>query len=253
MAPENTDERQVSRRRLVGIATAGALGTAGCVGFLGDDDGEDDRDEPEDGGDDTTDDSASEDAWVDDDSDDGDDATAGDTEAGPQLGDQPLFPDAFAIEGTLSATEFDEPTPFAGRVDAEGNVYIAVDGPRNLEWYVVEDRSYSVVDDDGQRRCFRGDESDGLPEADPRVFETEATENADLGPADTETVDGEQRNLYEISGENAVEHDGPIELAVSDETGYLRRVETPDSVWEFHSSGGVEPVEAPEMDCSALS
>jgi hypothetical protein len=71
--------------------------------------------------------------------------------------------------------------------------------------------------------------------------------NPDLTPAGRETIDGEEMYVYETSSNGT-----DVTIYISTQSGYIRRVETPQGTIEYHSWGEVGTIEAPDLNCQSM-
>ena len=241
----------LKRRHYLALAGGSVIGPlAGC---LSDDDTEppndDDGDPPADDTDDDPDDHNDADADPDPDDDaDPDDAPDPDDDADDEprqrLGDifTPMESFAMSVVTRLNGEEM----TMQGRFD-RGNMFweVTVEG-QQMSWYIVDGTSYFVMDD----QCFIGviDDEFDPDEVDPGEFEEDAMQFPDLEPIGTDHIDNEPVLVYRLDAGDA-DHDEDILYYIHEETGYLRRMEVGATVWDFHSWGDVDPIEAPEMDC----
>jgi hypothetical protein len=161
------------------------------------------------------------------------------TEGQPELSVAAEFTNSFGMEMTWRG---EQRIDMNGRFH-EGNLYWRwqVDG-EDVEWYLVNDSSYVV----SQGQCLSGTvniEFDA-EDVDPNTFKQQADENPEVRAAGTDEIDGETVYVYEFEDESV---QGTYYILV--DSGYLRRVETDQGTWNFHSWGKARPVEKPDMDC----
>ena len=165
----------------------------------------------------------------------------------PELGDTVVFPDSFAMTATVSTGG--QTFEMSGRFDGEDLYWEFEQGGQVIEWYLVGERSYVVTG--GQ--CFSGSLQQGISreDVDPGTFAEGASANPAVEPVGTDTIDGEEVLVYEVSGSGAAGGETLTYYVLAD-SGYPRRIESESMQWDFHSWGEVEPVEAPEMDCRTM-
>lgn len=235
----------MDRRQLLVLCGMAAL--AGCAGDGVFDD--DDNDEGE--ALDDTDDSEAETTDDDDEDEDGEDAADTDDETDEadvvQFGTVTQFADAFEFE-LETVTEEGE---FRGHGRIHGaNSYWQMEGNGQVtEMYLVDGDHYFVDGDECILLPAQEAEAQEDVETDLEDHETEVEQHPTLEPVGTETIDGEETYVFELSADEATTHEGPITYYVSVETGYLRRIEHETMTMDFHSWGEADPIEPPEMDC----
>lgn len=252
--PRSRGGRPVTRRRWLGVCGAlSATTLAGCTGGGETDGGPADGGADGDGTDED-DDGAADDDEADggsgDETDEGDDAAEND-DGSSRFGDVIRFTEEFAFEWE-STDESTGTVRGSGRFHGE-NMYWQAEEEDGSEWemYVVDGDMYVIEGDE----CFRmpqQEQEDDREEVDTEIHEREASENPDLEPVGTDTIDGETVLVFELSRDEAATHDEEITYYVSAETGYLRRVETATDVIDYHSWGDVEPIEAPDVECVTM-
>lgn len=170
-----------------------------------------------------------------------------DTGDAPQLGDTVVFPDSFAMTATVSTGG--QTFEMSGRFDGEDLYWEFEQGGQVIEWYLVGENSYVVTG--GQ--CFSGSLQQGInrEDVDPGALSEGASANPAVEPVGTDTIDGEEVLVYEVSGSSPAGGETLTYYVLAD-SGYPRRIESESMQWDFHSWGEVEPVEAPEMDCRTM-
>lgn len=201
----------------------------------GESDGSDDGNDGNDG-DDGSDDSSSDDSSGDDSSD--------------ALGAEFMYEASFIVEGTVQSEEVGGELQFTSR-HHDGNYHQTMEdvpGTGEMEIYLVDGTMYQVVG--GQ--CFEGQQGGQAPDVDSDVNEDDEILN-DLPPEPdrTDTIDGESMDVYEFEAGEANLQD-PLTVYLSSETGYLRRIETGEFTFDYHSWGEVDPIEAPDMECQEI-
>lgn len=162
------------------------------------------------------------------------------------------YENSFVVESAMTASGSEQTVDVTLRVNGE-NYYAEYNAQQTIEVYYVDGEIYQVV----AGQCFKNPEEFDVPESgagptpgeqwDPSVSTTD-------DPDRTETIDGETMRVYEVGADPDSPYQGDqITVYVSDETGYLRRVETEQGTLEYHSWGEVEPIEAPDMECQEFS
>ena len=238
-------ERKSRRQVLVLCASGAMVGLAGCGGDQGDGtDGETGDGDGTDGG--TGDGGDS----------DGETQTPTATEttqddgAGrvARLGETSSFPESYAMTATISRNG--QTIEMSGRF-YQGDMYWEFEQQgQQIEWYLVGDNSYVVT----QGGCFSGMMQGGMDResVDPSAFSEQASANPDVEPAGTDTIDGEEVLVYEVSGSGMGGTDGTVTYYVLADSGYPRRIESASMQWDFHSWGAVEPVQEPDANCQSM-
>lgn len=162
------------------------------------------------------------------------------------------YEESFVMEYSLDDSSGGQQVEMTVEVNGE-NSKMVIDAQQNLEVYFVDGEAYQVI----AGQCFKNPGEFEAPDAgldpapgeqyDPTVDLPEEFER-------TETIDGETVRVYEFDPENDELYSGPIvTVYVSDETGYIRRVEGDGYMMEYHSWGEVGPIEAPDMNCQEIS
>lgn len=172
--------------------------------------------------------------------------TEGPSGDGPALGNAIAPETSFAFTGRYQIPEQGDEATMEGRFhDGNSYVVVTVDG-ESFEQYVVDDVSYLVYD--GQ--CFENPPSNvepADPDQDPNEWDEDVEQYRDLAPDGTTTVNGEQAYYY------VIEEDGEqIIYYVSVSSGRLLRVEFPSGRIDYHSWGSVDPITAPDMECTTI-
>lgn len=252
------------------LAACGAAAVAGCTDDEpaapenGADDGEEDTDDTagddidgadQNDGDDATDatgDDGDDTGDAPDDGDEPEDDTDDSSDGGSaQLGEVLQFTEAFAFD--FEGTAEDGSIQGNGRVTANGSYWqIETDG-EVMEMYYLDESVYWTQGEE----CYRMDGTEG--DLDEEVgtdlevpAEGELEDYPELEAVGRETIDGEEMYVYELSADEA-DLDDDVTYYVSVETGHLRRVVQEDMTMNFHSWGEVDPIEAPDMDCTDVS
>lgn len=252
------DSSNWERRRF--LATVGGMSVlAGCAGDEEGgpgneagpetDDEEEQADDTGGGGEDDGGDTGGEEG--DDEDTEGDGETEGDgDDENAQFGRITQFADSYAFEG--ESTEEGETFRWSGRAHEDGSYMRMEENGEVMEMYFVGDETYVVrggecsVMNSGD---FEGVEEERVGELDLEGHEEEAVEHPELEAVGRDTIDGEEVYVFELSADEAAEHDVDVTYYVSVETGYLRRVEYETAVMDFHSWGSVDPIEPPDMEC----
>ncbi|MDZ7688536.1 MAG: hypothetical protein U5J64_07420 [Halobacteriales archaeon] len=248
----------MNKKLIVIVLVVLAVAVAGCVGNGGEAPEGDDGNGADNGGsgDDGGDDSDGETADGADGTDDGDDGGNGDDGSGGSV----TFREAFGeniVTGQFAfdmESKGDEQMTASGRFH-QGNMYVRAEADEGtVELYQIGNDQYVVMPDEGF--CMRNPSGDMTPpneaQVEPGDYESDVSEYPDLTPAGTDTIDGEQVYVYELTSDMTGQS-GTVTYYVSVNSGYLLRVDSPDAVVNFHSWGNVEPVEAPDMDCQDMS
>ncbi|MDG5760520.1 hypothetical protein QA600_14365 [Natronococcus sp. A-GB1] len=242
----------LARRRVLRVAgVAGIVAVAGCAGGDTDDgDESDDTGDDANGPDDATDDEDDADDAEAEDDDDADDEDEGEGDA--RFGETVRMADAYAYEAEMEVEG--ERVEWIGRVHGEDS-YMRLEGDEGTrESYVIGDETYWVEGDE----CFLMGPGEAIQE-DPEAedledpdFEDETTEHAELEPAGTDEIDGEQVYVFELlaAEDGAVDEDTTYYVSV--DTGYIHRIEFEEGTMDFHSWGAVDPIEPPEMECMEI-
>lgn len=165
---------------------------------------------------------------------------------GTSFGDAITTESSFAFDGRYQLPDESGEATMEGRF-ADGNSYVAVtlDG-ETFEQYVVDDVSYLVSG--GQ--CFENPPSNvepADPGQDPRGWDEDVEQYRDVAPDGVTTVDGEEAYYWEFE-----ENGEQITYYVSTASGRLLRVEFPNGQIDYHSWGSVDPISAPDMECTSL-
>jgi len=237
------------------VTVTGAAGLlTGCTGGGGDGDG---GDGTEDGtgdggnGDGTSDGGDGEGDGMDDSGGDGEDDGDGDGSDGsdPALGDAYGMTEEFAFDAEI---EGEETGTVSGRF-YRGNTYIQFESEESSgEFYNIDGDQYIVTGD----RCFANPGGGMTPDEDARVdpedYESEVSEFSDIRPTRTTTIDDERVHVYEFTQEMG-DRSETVTYYVTVDSGYLLRVESPQSTFNFHSWNDVDPIRDPDMDCQDMS
>lgn len=225
---------KTTRRRLILFASGALFALAGCGG------------NQEDGTD------GSVDGNGDGGSDDGENGTPSDDGQGdgtaPMLGDATAFSESYAMAATQTVDG--QTMEMSGRF-YQGDMYWEIDQQgQRMEWYLVDDTSYVIVD--GQ--CYRGMMQQGMSrdDADPSRFSERASAHPDVEPVGRDTIDGETVLVYEISADEADSTGETVRYYVLEDSGHLRRIESDSMRWDFHSWGSVDPIRAPNGNCQEM-
>lgn len=232
---QSTSARRIGRRRLLqAMGAAGVVALAGCLGAESGSDGA--SGEPADDG-------------------SGGDGGGGGgaAETSALFGQSARFADSYAYE--MRSLETGEPSGWSGRVNGEDSYMRMEDDGEVMEFYSIGDETY-IVQDGGclfmRSEEFEGTEDETVDEPDMEDYEEEAAAHPELEAAGRDTIDGEEVYVFELSASEAAEHGDVVTYYVSVETGYLRRVESEDTVMDFHSWGEVDPIAPPEMECTEM-
>lgn len=183
-----------------------------------------------------------------------DDGASNDEADDAEGGDGELFSDVIEFEESYAfeteGGEGAEGVASSGRFH-DGNTYISIEeSGGTVEMYTVEGETYIVEGEECM--LLPGMAEEEFDEEEIENPEAEAEAQSDLRASGREEIDGEEVYVFEISGEEAEEHDEDVTYYVGVETGYVRRIETAESVTDFHSWGDVDPIEPPEMECIDL-
>jgi len=124
-----------------------------------------------------------------------------------------------------------------------GEQYIDITGGEegDIEYYILEDGVYLV----NQNQCIVYDSFPGGAPTDPTEFEdiddleTQQPEITEIG---TDTIDGDPVTVYEVDAET-------VYTMYILESGFPRRVETPQGDSNYYDWGDTEPIEPPDMNC----
>lgn len=247
------------RRFIAATATGAAALLTGCTGGggNGDGNGDDGGDGSGDGTEDGTGDSGNGDGeggdGGDGTGDNGGDGGDGDRDgsggSNPTLGDAYGMTEEFAFDAEV---EGEETGTVSGRF-YQGNTYVQFDsGEGSGEFYNIDGDQYIVTGD----RCLANPGGGMTPDEDARVdpgdYESEVSEFSDITPTGTTTIDGDRVYVYEFTQEMG-DRSETITYYVTVDSGYLRRVESPQSTVNFHSWNNVDPIEAPDMECQDMS
>ncbi|SEN96498.1 hypothetical protein SAMN05216388_1006191 [Halorientalis persicus] len=235
----------MGRRQFLLTGSSGAIALlAGCIG--GDEDGSDgtptDEDDGDNGGTET----------ADNDDADGTETAESDSNVGGgdsrALGETITFPSSYALDITTRSNG--QTMEMSGRFH-EGDMYLEFQQQgRTMDWYLVGGQTYMVSDGN----CFTGmSEGEGVNEeqVNPGTHERTATNNPDLTPTGTETIDGQEVLVYEVSQTGGSNADTVTYYVLAD-SGYLRRMETGPTTWDIHSWGEGDPVSEPDMNCRSM-
>lgn len=231
----------MNRRKL--LILLGSLSSASVAGCVGGDDGDAESDSSDNADGDTPD--SESDGGT---SDDTSDSSDGDgTDSGGMEGEINRE-ESFVMEYEFQGEEFSGAGSSTIRVNGQ-NVYMTIEGTMNVEAYFVDGDYYQVAG--GQ--CFKNPQNMDLdtpgpvPEPDG---EWDPTADIPEEPDGTETIDGETMLVYNFGGtEESIYGSTELTAYVSEETGYLRRVESEEWQVDYHSWGDVDPIEAPDMEC----
>lgn len=182
---------------------------------------------------------------------DGDDGESNGDDSDDSGEDGPAFSDAFsgessfAYSGRFSEDGGDTETTIEGRIDGENSYVEVTSDGETIEQYVVDGTSYAVVD--GQ--CFENPPSEqepAEPSYDPDSYDDDTEEYPDRTPDGTETIDGEEAHYWEFE-----EGDRTLTYYVSVSSGRLLRVSFETGRIDYHSWGSVDPVSAPDGECTS--
>lgn len=186
---------------------------------------------------------------------DGEDAGEdGDGEDAAAFRETVRFADSYAFEATLQDGGAGQEQRLTGRVHGP-NTYFQMEegGGGPDEVYVIDGEMYVI---DGNQCIVVSEDGDGAetPDVDRGEIEAEtheerAEDHPNVERTGTTTVDGEDVHVFEVSPDD---RDETVTYYVSDETGYVRRVETGSGTIDFDSWGEVDPIEPPEMDCGEI-
>lgn len=157
---------------------------------------------------------------------------------------------SFAYEGggSMSAEGSTISMDLSGYRTADGDQYMESTSDmmgmeQTQEIYIVDGTTYTVVDG----TCSQGtDQSTFVPEADDLDF------LSDMEPSGTDTIDGTEVDVYEVSEEQMGENSGAGTIYI-DGDNYIRRMEvdfdeqgmTGELSFDFHSYGDSFSVEPP--------
>jgi len=250
------------RRRFIAATVTGATGLlTGCTGG-GDDGNETDggTNSSGDGSDSTDDGTVDGDGSMGDGTEDGTDSSGdGDGDEGgdgteasnPNLGESFVAADGFAFDGEV---EGEQQASISGRF-SRGDSYIRFESEEaEGEFYLVGDNQYLVTSSGGESFCIQNPDRTppGEGQIDPGEYESTVSEHSDVTPTGTTTIDGEGVYVYEFDSSTAGQS-GTVTYYVSVNSGYIRRVETEQSTFNFHSWNDVDPIEGPDVDCQDMS
>jgi len=231
------------RRRFLVAGASGAVALlAGCTS--GEEDGSDgtptDEDEGDDGGTETGD---NDDADGTETEEPDSDAGGGDARA---IGEAATFPSSYALD--ITTTSNGQSMDMSGRFH-DGDMYLEFQQQgQTMDWYLVEGQTYVV----SNGSCLTG-MSEGVNEeqVNPGTHETTATNNPGLTPTGTDTIDGQEVLVYEVSGTGGSDVDTVTYYVLTD-SGYPRRIEAGPTTWDMHSWGEVGPVSKPDTNCRSM-
>ena len=182
---------------------------------------------------------------------DGGDGDGGGGGSNPALSEAFGMTEEFAFD-VESETEGQQMT-MSGRF-SQGNMYMQVNSEGStFEFYNIGGDQYMVTSGQDGDFCMRNPERSIPDESqiDPGEYESTVSEYPDITASGTTTIDGEQVYIYELSSEMANRESVTYYVGVN--SGYLRRIEYPDTVVNFHSWNDVGSIEAPDMECQDMS
>lgn len=178
------------------------------------------------------------------------DTTTDGTQLDATFGGVFSFVDNFAVDAEFTDPESGTSGTMTTRYNGE-NYYqrIALDGTtETFEIYAIEGDRYVVID--GQS-CFRNPGASMTPdtgvESDAETYGEQP--DPDVRPTGTTQIDGKRMFVFEVSVEKGGQ---AVRLYVSEETGYLRRVETEGITLDYYDWGAVDPITPPDLDCPGL-
>jgi hypothetical protein len=179
-----------------------------------------------------------------DDEEDDDEANDGETS---QFNEIVRFEEAYAFEAVHTDPDTGQELTTTGRVDRAG-MYTRTDTPDAglIEVYTVDGETYFVEDETECVLMPGGEQSPEMEEPDP----SDEYDDIEVDP-ERDTIDGEEMYVFELSEEQtAIDVDETYYVSV--DTGHIRRIEMDDGVIDFDSWGDVEPIEAPDMECTTM-
>jgi hypothetical protein len=162
------------------------------------------------------------------------------------------YEDSFVMEYSVEGSEATQEVEMTVHVNG-ANSKMIIEAQQNIEAYFVDGDAYQVI----AGQCFKNPGEFEAPDVGPSPGPGDQYDPTVDLPEEyerTETIDGETMRVYEFDPENEELYGGPqITVYVSDETGYLSRVEGEEFSVEYHSWGQVDPIEKPDMDCQEIS
>jgi hypothetical protein len=148
------------------------------------------------------------------------------------------FESSFLMEG-YTEREDGTRSEITVRVDGNDSHWTLESDDGTGEIYSVDGTKYLV----SEESCLRDPETSQTQGMTGAQFEEDRSAGADVTPSGTDTIDGEDVLVYEISSGEEVTY------YVSTDTGYPVRVETGNGAFDFSSWGDVEPIGTPDMEC----
>jgi len=182
---------------------------------------------------------------------DGGDGDGGGGGSNPALSESFGMTEEFAFD-VESETEGQQMT-MSGRFSG-GNMYIQFESEDGEgEFYIVGDDQYIISSSQGETQCIQ---TTSAPFDENRVnpgeYESTVSEYPDITASGTTAIDGEQVYIYELTSD-VTGRSETVTYYVGVNSGYLRRVESPEAVVNFHSWNDVGAIEAPDMECRDMS
>ncbi len=205
----------------------------------GDDDGSENGDDGSGNGDDDG--SGSDDGsgnGDDDGSGNGDDETGGSS-------DQAQFFSTFSWDTEFRMEVTDEQRGVTAEIRFDnGNQYISIPS-QGVELYFIDGTVYTVEGDN----CFILPSAPGMVPDEPTGIQGEEEfeqQDPDVTRIGTDTIDGDPVTVYEVVTQQTVT------MYILD-SGFVRRVETPQATADYFDWGNTAPVEPPDLDCQDAS
>jgi hypothetical protein len=164
----------------------------------------------------------------------GDDETGGSS-------DQAQFFSTFSWDTEFRMEVTDEQRGVTAEIRFDnGNQYISIPS-QGVELYFIDGTVYTVEGDN----CFILPSAPGMVPDEPTGIQGEEEfeqQDPDVTRIGTDTIDGDPVTVYEVVTQQTVT------MYVLD-SGFVRRVETPQATADYFDWGNTAPVEPPDMDC----
>jgi hypothetical protein len=127
----------------------------------------------------------------------------------------------------------------------DGEQYISIEGGEtgNSELYLLEDAVYSV----SQGECIVFDNLPTQIPDDPAGFDDSEdleAQQPEITKVGTDEIDGDPVTVYEVDAQT-------LYTMYILESGFPRRIETPQGDANYYDWGDTEPIEPPDMNCSS--
>ncbi|MFP4628623.1 MAG: hypothetical protein ACLFMX_06515, partial [Halobacteriales archaeon] len=169
------------------------------------------------------------------------------------LGEWMTWSESYVMEMAFDDPETGDSGTMIMRIDGDSSHWrVETEEEGVSEMYAIEGDTYIVSDGECLLTSGGNEPSEEFDYgSDPDTYEEEASSYPDLEPAGDDTIDGEAMYVYEVTATETDDFESAT-YYVSQDSGYLRRVETETGTVDLHSWGSVEPIEPPDMECESF-